>query len=288
MPEMDNQFKGLNMNLQHRSMIRAGCAAVLLLIGALLASCATVPIVPPGARSELAPTGKLRAAINFGNPVLAQKDPATGEPRGVSVDLARELGRRLGVPIELVTFDAAGKVFEALKKDAWDIAFLAIDPARAAEITFTAPYVVIEATYLVPADSPLRTIEDVDRDGVRVAVGNKSAYDLYLTRTLKRAQLVRVPTSPAAIDVFLKDKLEAAAGVKQPLVQFAKTHSNVRVMDGRFMAIEQAVGTPRGREAGARYLRGFIEEMKASGFVAQGLERSGQGDATVAPKAPVQ
>jgi len=276
------------MNLQHRSMIGAGCAAVLLLIGALLASCATVPIVPPGARSELAPTGKLRAAINFGNPVLAQKDPATGEPRGVSVDLARELGRRLGVPIELVTFDAAGKVFEALKKDAWDIAFLAIDPARAAEITFTAPYVVIEATYLVPADSPLRTIEDVDRDGVRVAVGSKSAYDLYLTRTLKRAQLVRVPTSPEAIDVFLKDKLEAAAGVKQPLVQFAKTHPNVRVMDGRFMAIEQAVGTPRGREAGARYLRGFIEEMKASGFVAQGLERSGQGDATVAPKAPVQ
>ncbi len=272
----------------HRSMIGAGSAAVLLLIGALLSSCATVPTVPPGARSELAPTGKLRAAINFGNPVLAQKDPATGEPRGVSVDLARELGRRLGVPVELVTFDAAGKVFEALKRGAWDIAFLAIDPARATEIAFTAPYVVIEATYLVPADSPLRTIEDVDREGVRVAVGNKSAYDLYLTRTLKRAQLVRVPTSPAAIDVFLKDKLEAAAGVKQPLVQFAKTHPNVRVMDGRFMAIEQAMGTPRGREAGARYLREFIEEMKASGFVARGLERSGQGDATVAPKAPVQ
>jgi len=276
------------MYAQYFSMIGAGRIAVLLLIGALLSSCATVPVVPPGALSELAPTGKLRAAINFGNPVLAQKDPATGEPRGVSVDLARELGRRLGVPVELVTFDAAGKVFAALKTGAWDIAFLAIDPARATEIAFTAPYVVIEATYLVPADSPLRTIEDVDRDGVRVAVGNKSAYDLYLTRTLKRAQLVRVPTSPAAIDIFLKDKLEAAAGVKQPLLQFAKTHPNVRVMDGRFMAIEQAMGTPRGREAGARYLREFIEEMKASGFVARGLERSGQGDATVAPKAPVQ
>jgi len=278
----------VNMYAQYFSMIGAGRIAVLLLIGALLSSCATVPVVPPGALSELAPTGKLRAAINFGNPVLAQKDPATGEPRGVSVDLARELGRRLGVPVELVTFDAAGKVFAALKTGAWDIAFLAIDPARATEIAFTAPYVVIEATYLVPADSPLRTIEDVDRDGVRVAVGNKSAYDLYLTRTLKRAQLVRVPTSPAAIDIFLKDKLEAAAGVKQPLLQFAKTHPNVRVMDGRFMAIEQAMGTPRGREAGARYLREFIEEMKASGFVARGLERSGQGDATVAPKAPVQ
>jgi len=276
------------MDELHHSMLKAGRATVLLLAGLLLSSCATVPTAPPGARSELAPTGKLRAAINFGNPVLAQKDPATGEPRGVSVDLARELGRRLGVPVELVTFDAAGKVFAALQKGAWDIAFLAIDPARAAEIAFTAPYVVIEATYVVPADSPLRTIEDVDRDGVRVAVGNKSAYDLYLTRTLKRAQLVRVPTSPAALDVFLKDKLEAAAGVKQPLLQFAKTNPNVRVMDGRFMVIEQAMGTPKGREAGARYLREFVEEMKASGFVARGLERSGQGDATVAPKAPVK
>jgi polar amino acid transport system substrate-binding protein len=247
-----------------------------------------MPVVPPGARSELAPTGKLRAAINFGNPVLAQKDPASGEPRGVSVDLARELGLRLGAPVELITYDAAGKVFDALKTGAWDVAFLAIDPARATGIAFTAPYVVIEGTYLVPVDSPLRTIQDVDRDGVRVAVGNKSAYDLYLTRTLKRAQLIRMPTSPEAIDVFLKDKLEAVDGVKQPLVQFAKTHPNVRVMDGRFMVIEQAMGTPKGREAGVLYLREFVEEMKASGFVARGLEKSGQGDATVAPRAPVQ
>jgi polar amino acid transport system substrate-binding protein len=273
------------MNAPHRSPGGACRVTVLVLAAVLLSSCATVPTVPPGARSELAPTGKLRAAINFGNPVLAQKDPASGEPRGVSVDLARELGRRLGVPVELVIYDAAGKVFDALKTNAWDIAFLAIDPARATEIAFTAPYVVIEGTYLVPADSPLRTIQDVDRDGVRVAVGNKSAYDLYLTRTLKRAQLVRVPTSPEAIDVFLRDKLEAAAGVKQPLLQFAKTHPNVRVMGGRFMAIEQAMGTPKGREAAALYLREFVEEMKASGFVARALEKSGQGDAMVAPRA---
>ena len=276
------------MNTSYRFTAGVNRLLALFFAVALGSSCATAPTTPPGARSELAPTGKLRAAINFGNPVLAQKDPASGEPRGVSVDLARELGRRLGVPVELVTYDAAGKVFAALKTGAWDIAFLAIDPARAAEIVFTAPYVVIEGTYLVPADSPLRTIQDVDRDGVRVAVGNKSAYDLYLTRTLKRAQLVRVPTSPEAIDVFLKDKLEAAAGVKQPLLQFAKTHPNVRVMDGRFMVIEQAMGTPKGREAGARYLREFVEEMKASGFVARGLEKSGQGDATVAPKATGQ
>jgi polar amino acid transport system substrate-binding protein len=276
------------MNAHYRFAGNAGVTMGMFLVVSLLLSCATVPIVPPGARSDLAPTGKLRAAINYGNPVLAQKDPSSGEPRGVSVDMAHELGRRLGVPVELITFDAAGKVFDALKKNAWDIAFLAIDPARATGIAFTAPYVVIEGTYLVPVDSPLRTIHDVDRDGVRIAVGNRSAYDLYLTRTLKRAQLIRVPTSPEAIDVFLKDKLEVAAGVKQPLLQFAKTNPNVRVMDGRFMAIEQAMGTPKGREAGARYLREFVEEMKASGFVAKGLEKSGQGDATVAPKASVQ
>jgi len=276
------------MNALHNSVIKAIRPTVVLLAGALLSACATVSTVPPMAHSELAPTGKLRAAINFGNPVLAQKDPVSGEPRGVSVDLARELGRRLNVPVVFIAFDAAGKVFDALKAGAWDIAFLAIDPARAAEITFTAPYVVIEGTYLVPVDSPLRTIEDVDRDGVRIAVGNKSAYDLYLTRTLKHAQLVRVSTSPQAIDVFLKDKLEAAAGVKQPLLQFARIHPNVRLMNGRFMAIEQAMGTPLGREEGARYLRQFIEELKASGFVSRALERSGQGDATVAPRAPVQ
>jgi polar amino acid transport system substrate-binding protein len=232
---------------------------------------------------DLAPTGKLRAAINFGNAVLAQKDPATGEPRGVSVDLAHELGRRLDVAVELVTFDAAGKVFEAIKSGAWDVAFLAIDPARATEISFTAPYVIIEGGYLVHADSPLRKIEDVDREGVRIAVGQGAAYDLYLSRTLKHAQLMRAPTSPGAIELFLSDGLDAAAGVKQPLIKFAKANPNVRVMEGRFMVIEQAMGTPKGREAGARYLCSFVEEMKATGFVAKALERSGQGDATVAP-----
>lgn len=249
----------------------------------LLAACAAAPA--PEARKDLAPTGTLRAAINFGNPVLAQRDPATGAPRGVSVDLARELGRRLDVPVELVTFDAAGKVFDAMKSGAWDVAFLAIEPARAAEISFTAPYVLIEGTYMVRTDSPLRTIEDVDREGVRVAVGNKSAYDLYLTRTLKHARIVRAPTSPAAIELFVRENLEVAANVRQPLVAYAAANPGMRVMDGRFMAIQQAMGTPRGREAGAAYLREFVEEMKASGFVAAGLARSGQRDAAVAPAA---
>lgn len=250
----------------------------------ILAACAAPP-APPQARAELAPHGTLRAAINFGNPVLAQKDRATGAPRGLSVDLAQELGRRLGVPVELVLFDAAGKVFEAAQADRWDVAFLAVDPARATEIAFTPPYVQIEGTYLVAADSVLRAIEDVDRDGVRIAVGKGSAYDLYLSRNVRRAQLVRVTTSQQAIELFLQQHLEAAAGVRQSLVQAARGRTDLRVLDGRFMAIEQAMGTPKSRTAAALYLRTFIEEMKASGFVARGLERSGQGDATVAPAA---
>ncbi len=234
---------------------------------------------------ELAPAGRLRAAINFGNSVLAQPDPAGGPPRGVSGELARELARRLGVGIDYVTFDAAGKVFEAAKENLWDIAFLAVDPVRAAAIAFTAPYVVIEGVYLVPKDSGLHTVEDIDRDGVRVAVAEDSAYDLYLSRTLKRATLVRQASGPEALDIFMRDSLEAAGGVRQPINAFAQAHPNIRVIPGRFMAIEQAMGTIKGREAGIAYLRSFIEEMKGSGFVARALEASGQGDATVAPLA---
>jgi polar amino acid transport system substrate-binding protein len=255
------------------------------LLAILFASHAAAQTVSPQVVNELAPEGKLRAAINLGNPVLAQKDAATHEPRGVSVDLSRELGRRLGVPVELVLFEAAGKVADAVKAGAWDIAFLAIDPGRANDIAFTAPYVVIEGTYLVAADSPLRTIEDVDQQGVRIAVGKGSAYDLYLTRTLKKAQLVRAPTSPTVIDVFRDQKLEAAAGVRQQLVAFASSQPDVRVMEGRFMVIEQAIGTPKGRDHALGFLQSFAEDAKASGFVANALARSNQRDAAVAPPA---
>ena len=241
--------------------------------------------ITPSLVTELAPTGRLRAAINFGNSVLAQQDPAGGPPRGVSAELARELARRLGVGIDYVTFDAAGKVVEGGKAGLWDIAFLAIDPVRAAGIDFTAPYVVIEGVYLVPKDSKLHTVADVDRDGVRVAVAQGSAYDLYLTRALKHATLVRQPSGPEALDMFLRDDLEAAGGVRQPVAAFARAHPDTRLIPGRFMAIEQAMGTVKGRAAGLAYLRSFIEEMKASGFVARALEASGQGDASVAPPA---
>lgn len=234
---------------------------------------------------ELAPTGTLRAAINYGNPVLAQREPASGQPQGVSVDLARELARRLDLKLELVTFDAAGHVFDALKSNAWDIAFLARDPVRASEIAFTAPYVIIEASYLVRDDAPYMEVGDLDRMGVRIAVGKGAAYDLYLTRALKHAELVRAATSNEAIELFAAEGLDAAAGVRQPLEAYACTHAGVRVVDGRFTAIEQAMGTPAGRQAAAAYLCEFIEDMKRSGFVAAALERSGQLAASVAPPA---
>jgi polar amino acid transport system substrate-binding protein len=235
---------------------------------------------PADVAKDFAPTGRLRAAINYGNSVLVQRNSATGELSGITVELARELGRRLGVPVDLVPFDAAGKVFDALKRGAWDIGFLAIEPVRAAEIDFTAPYVIIEGIYMVPQDSALKTVAEVDRPGVRIAVNKGSAYDLYLTRTLKHATLER---GDDGIALFKSGRLEVVGGVKQPMVEYARTDPSVRVMDGRFMALQQAMGTPKGRTAAVPYLRAFVEEMKASGFVADALKRANQPDAAVAP-----
>lgn len=259
-----------------RAMVAAGLS--------LLLGCAAGPQVSQEALRDLAPNGKLRAAINTGNAVLAQRG-ASGELKGVSVDLARELGRRLGVPVELVPYDAAGKVAGDARNDKWDVAFLAIDPQRAADIDFTAAYVNIEGGYMVPKDSRLQKIEDLDQKGIRIAVGNKSVYDLYLTRTIRNAELVRTPTTPEAVPYFIDRKLEAAAGIKAPMARYAATDPNVRLIPGRFMVIEQAMALPRGRDAGYRYVRQFVEEMKANGFVAGGLQRSGQDDAEVAPPA---
>jgi len=227
---------------------------------------------------DLVPTGTLRASINLGNIVLAQGTPDA--PSGVTPELARELARRLGVPCELACFDAAGKAFNALKAGEVDIVFLAIEPVRAAEIEFTAPYVIIEGCYAVPKESSLKTPADVDKPGTRIGVNVNSAYDLFLTRSLKHATLMR--SEDGATD-FLKNKYEAAGGVKQALQRFIAQHPDVRLIEERFMEIRQAMGTAKGKVAGATYLRSFIEEMKKSGFVADALKRSGQGEATVAP-----
>ena len=259
-------------------MIRVILAAVF----ALAAQVDTAQ-VPAGALKELTPTGKLRAAINYGNGVLAQKGP-DGEPRGVSADLSRELAKRLGVPLEYVTFTAAGKAFEAAKENKVDVLFVAIEPVRAAEVEFTPPYVLIEGAYLVPKDSVAREPADLDQPGKRISVGENSAYDLYLKRTLKHATLVRTAGGCCKnIELFLADKLDAAAGVRQPLAAYAKDHPDVRVLEKAFQQIRQAMGTPKGRTAAAAYLRTFIEEMKTNGFVADALKRSNQEDAQVAP-----
>jgi polar amino acid transport system substrate-binding protein len=262
--------------------------AVSLLLAATL-TVAAQPAPSPEVVKDLAPTGKLRAAINFGNAVLAQKAP-DGSPAGVTADLSRELAKRLNVPVEFIAFEAAGKVFEAAAQGAWDVGFVAIEPVRAKAIEFTAPYVIIEGTYMVKNDSPLKEVEDVDKPGVRIAVGLNSAYDLYLTRTIKNATIVRakVGGGKAMIEMWLNDKLEAAAGVRQQLEAYAKDHADARIMKGAFQQIQQAMGMPKqdgvSKTAGAAYLKAFVEQMKASGFVADALKRSNQV-AVVAPPA---
>lgn len=241
-------------------------------------------MTPLSLQATLCPTGKLRAAINLGNPILAQLDAATGQPFGVSVDLAHELAKRLGVALEMVVVTGAAKSVSALNDQSADVGFFAIDPLRGAEIAFTAPYVLIEGCYLVPKDSAIRTNADVDQAGVHVAVGTGSAYDLFLTRELKHAQIVREPNVAGVVDAFLAQKLEVAAGIKQQLEASVLRLQELRLLDGHFMVIQQAMGLPKrfGPEAAA-YLSAFVEEMKASGFVAEALARHHIQGASVAP-----
>ena len=232
-----------------------------------------LPHIDPAARAELAPSGMLRAAINFGNPVLARRD-ASG-PGGISAELARELARRLGVPLVFVTYDSAGKVVQGLEADpAWDVCFLAIDPLRAETIAFTAPYVVIEGVYMTSATSPLATNADVDRAGVRVGAVVGSAYDLFLTRALKHATIVRAAEIGAVMQLWDSGALDAVGGVKPQLAALSAQRPGTHLLPERFMAINQAMGLPAGREAGARWLRAFVDEMKASGFVAEAFARN--------------
>lgn len=230
------------------------------------------------------PTGRLRASINVGNPILASRDPATGAPVGVSIDLARAFAQRLGAELDLVVWDSAGKSVEAVTAEQADIGFFAIDPVRGKGINFTDAYVLIEGAYVVRQASPLHDLEAVDRDGIRVTVGKGSAYDLYLTRELKHASIVRAPTSPAVVDTFLSENIDVAAGVKQQLEADMARVPGLRMLPGSFMVIRQAMGCPKSRGAeAAAALGAFVEEMKASGFVADALRRHGIQGAAVAP-----
>ena len=241
--------------------------------------------MPPSMRDaairDLAPTGVVRAAINTANPVLARKGP-DGLPQGVSVDIAQELGRSLGRPVQLIAYETAGRVFDALDRSEWDLAFLAIEPARATRVIFSSPYVVIEGTYLVRSDATFTRVAELDSTGTKIAVGLNAAYDLYLSRHLEHAEIVRAPTPNAALEMFATEGLEAAAGIRQALEAFAAQRPGFRVLPDPFMTIRQALATPQGREDGGQYLNDFIDNLKSSGCLRAALDRNGQAGVSVA------
>jgi polar amino acid transport system substrate-binding protein len=289
---------GVELATQRRlARARAFVFATLALVGAIQPAGAqavgawperairiVLPFPPGGLVARIAPTGTLRAAINLGNAVLAGRDAATGAAKGVTVDLAGELAKRLGVGLELVVVDGAAKSVDAVVHERADVGFFAIDPQRGAEIAFTPPYVLIEGCYLVREASPLRANDEVDRAGHVVVVGQGSAYDLHLTRTLQHATIVRAATSQAVVQTFLERGADAAAGVRQQLEADAKRLGGVRLLEGRFMVIRQAMGIAKRRgDDAARWLAGFIEAMKAEGAVASALARHGIDGASVAP-----
>lgn len=241
--------------------------------------------ISPAVRSELAPSGKLRVGINHSNFLLVTPGSPHGAPRGIAPDLALELGRRTGLPVEFASFDAAGKTADAIRDAIVDVGFIASEAERASVIAFSTAYLELPATYIVPAGSPIRSLEEVDRPGVRIAVSGRSAYDLYLTRTLKQAQLVRADGIPASFKLFVDQKLDALAGLKPGLLADVQKLPGARLLDGQFTAVQQSIGAPKKRSAAAKYLREFVEEAKRSGLVAQLVERHGVKGVNVAPPA---
>jgi polar amino acid transport system substrate-binding protein len=245
------------------------------------------PEMTPALQAELAPTGKLRVGINHQNFLLVNKGSMSGEPSGVVPDLARELAKRVGVPLELVNYQSAGSLADSATAGAWEVAFLGAEPQRANVIAFSAAYLEIPATYLVPAGSPIKSVAEVDREGVRIAVAAKSAYDLWLTRNIKHATLVRADGIPHSFDAFVEQKLEVLSGLKPRLITDQQALPGSRMLEGQFTAVQQAIGTPKNRpyEGAAKFLREFSEDVKASGFVAKAIERHKVPGVNVAPKA---
>jgi polar amino acid transport system substrate-binding protein len=238
------------------------------------------------ARAELTPTGVLRAGINMSNFLLVTGKTPDGDPDGVSPDIARAVADRLGVPLELVPFKTPGELADAAVEDLWDIGNIGAEPERAKTIAFSPAYVEIEATYLVPAGSPIQSVEEVDRDGVRIAVSQRSAYELWLSDNIEHAELVMAKGIDASFDTFIEQELDALAGLRPRLVKDVTRLPGARILDGRFTAVQQAIGTKPDRKAGAAFLRDFVEEVKANGFVAELIEKHGvTGRLTVAPPA---
>ena len=253
------------------------------LAGAILLASGAMTDVTAAVRADLAPSGTLRAAINFGNAILATRDRATGESRGVAIDLMHDIGTRLGVPVAIVAYDSVAVMGDAAPSGAWDIAFLGSDPAREALMGFTAAYLEIDATYLVPGSSPLHTAADVDHEGVRVAAPARANYELYLRRNLKRATLVSTPSADAAFQMLATGQVEALAGLTQSLLGLAPKLPGSRLVEGRFMGVQQSIAVPRGKSAGLAFLRAVVEDAKRSGLVARAIERTGARGVSVAP-----
>ena len=237
-------------------------------------------------RSELAPQGVLRAGINMSNFLLVSGKSGSGDPEGVSPSLARAIAERIGVPIRYVPFPRPGELADAVGTDTWDIGLIGAEPQRAEKIAFTAAYAEIEATYLVPANSPIQGIADVDRPGVRIAVTARSAYGLWLERNIRNAQRIESTSLDSAYEQFVADKLDALAGLRPRLLDDVKKLPGARILDGQFMSVQQAVGTAAANKASAAFLRDFVEEAKSSGLIARLIEQFGmQGRLTVAPPA---
>jgi polar amino acid transport system substrate-binding protein len=234
-------------------------------------------------KKELAPSGTLRVGLNYGNFLLVLKDAPDGAPRGIAPDLGRELGKRLGVPVEFVKFQQAGQLADGVRDEKCDVGFLGAEPQRANEIAFTKAYLEIPVTFLVPKGSNIKSISDVDREGVRIAVSARSAYDLYLSRTLKHAKLLRAEGIDASYDLFIKEKLDVLAGLKPRLVSDADKLAGSRVLDGQVTGVQQAVGTKKTKSSGAQYLVDFVADIKRSGLVAKTIEKHGVRGVTVAP-----
>jgi polar amino acid transport system substrate-binding protein len=234
-------------------------------------------------KKELAPSGKLRVGLNYGNFLLVLKDGPDGAPRGIAPDLGRELGKRLGVPVDFVRFTQAGQLADGVRDGKCDVGFLGAEPQRANEIAFTKAYLEIPVTFLVPAGSKIRSLAEVDREGVRIAVSARSAYDLYLSRSLKHAQLLRAEGIDASHELFLKKKLDVLAGLKPRLVSDAEKLPGSRVLEGQVTGVQQAVGTTKARVAGAKYLHEFVEDVKRKGLVAKVINKHGVRGVTVAP-----
>jgi polar amino acid transport system substrate-binding protein len=241
--------------------------------------------VTPAVRADLVPTGTLRTAINYGNVILATRDTTTGESRGVAIDLAQDVARRLGVPLTIVAYDSVAVMGDAAPTGVWDVAFLGSDPKREALMSFTAAYLEIEATYLVRGDSPLRTAAEVDREGLRVAAPARANYELFLSRHLHRAQLVSTPGADAAFDLLENGQVDALAGLTQALHDRVPRLPGSRILEGRFMGVQQSIAVPRGHDAGLAFLRRVVEDAKASGLVARAIERTGARGVSVAPPA---